>query len=252
LLSGLLTSLLLTSLLLAGLLLPLARLLLLAHAAALRLLTALLACLSRLRLSARLARLALLATTQLLALTLLALHLFHLLAELLGFAAQHLLLPALLGGRLLILLGLVGQFLLAACERFQLLHGFIDLLLLRARGRGLLRAVALVLVLLRVELEIEESFEIARAPGPAATAAATLTVADCHFTDFSLSTAGPIASTACSMSFTKLLNESPASVSWRAFMRSPSDFAWSRSFDCWLERNAAFSASLPLAPPPLI
>ena len=47
----------------------------------------------------------------------------------------------------------------------------------------------------------------------------------------------------CSMSFTKLLKESPASVNWRAFMRSASDFAWSRSFDCTPARNAAFSAS---------
>ena len=58
-------------------------------------------------------------------------------------------------------------------------------------------------------------------------------------------------STALSMSPTKLLKESPAPSIWRAFIRSERDFAWSRSFDCTEERNAAFSASLPLAPEPL-
>ncbi len=60
-----------------------------------------------------------------------------------------------------------------------------------------------------------------------------------------------MASTAWSISSTKLLKESPAPSIWRAFMRSDSDLAWSRSLDCTPDRNAAFSASVPRAPWPL-
>src|SRR5262249_55396677 len=110
----------------------------------------------------------------------------HLLAELFSFAAEHLLLPALLRGLLRILLGLVGEFLLAASERFELLHRFVDLLL--ACARRLLRAVALVLILFGVEFEIEEPLEITSAAGSTATAAALaliaerdLYIAECRF-----------------------------------------------------------------------
>ena len=59
-----------------------------------------------------------------------------------------------------------------------------------------------------------------------------------------------MASTACSISFTKLLKESPAPSNWRAFMRSARDLAWSRSLDCTPARKVAFSASVPVAPAP--
>ena len=49
--------------------------------------------------------------------------------------------------------------------------------------------------------------------------------ASCHLAPFNFSEAGPIASTAVSISLTKLLKESPASVNCRAFMRSASDLA---------------------------
>ena len=55
---------------------------------------------------------------------------FHLPLQLLGFAAQHLLLPALLRGLLLALLLLLGQFLLPLGELLQLLQRLVDLLLL--------------------------------------------------------------------------------------------------------------------------
>jgi hypothetical protein len=50
--------------------------------------------------------------------------------QLLRFAAQHLLLPALLRGLLLALFLLLGQFLLPLGELLQLLQRLIDLLLL--------------------------------------------------------------------------------------------------------------------------
>jgi hypothetical protein len=108
--------------------LRLAILLLSGSTALLLLLAALLPRLARLRLTAGLALLAVAA--QLLALSL-ALQLLHLLPKLFGLAAQLLLLPALLRGRLRVLLGLIRELLLSARERFQLLHRFIDLLLLR-------------------------------------------------------------------------------------------------------------------------
>ena len=232
----------------------------------------LLALLTLLSLLALLALLPLL-TCWLIAAQLLALlalgHLLQLLLQLLGFAAQHLLLPALLRGLLLALLLLLGQFLLALGQLLQLLQRLVDLLLLLLLLAGRLRLVALVLVLLGIEFEIEEAFHVARA-GAAAAAAAT--AADCRtppgYRGRWLRRASGIAAPSAPAPArpatwrpstcpwpdpwpprpspypsTKLLKESPASVNWRAFMRSASDFAWSRSLDCTLARNAAFSAS---------
>src|SRR6185437_8717264 len=83
--------------------------------------------------------------------------LVQLLLQLLGLPAQHLLLPALLGGLLLVLR--LGQILLAARQFVQLFQGVVNGLrfLLLARRR-LLR---LVLVLLGVEFEIEQAGQVA-------------------------------------------------------------------------------------------
>ena len=56
------------------------------------------------------------------------------------------------------------------------------------------------------------------------------------------SAAGPIASTAFSISSVKLLNAGLFSESCRAFIRAASDFAWSRSLPCTSERYFALSA----------
>src|ERR1019366_6589628 len=120
--------------------------------------------------------LSLLIAAQLLALVALG-QLFQLPLQLLGFAAQHLLLPALLRGLLLVLFLLLGQFLLPFGELFQLLERLVDLLLLLLLA-GRFRVIALVLILLGVELEIEEPFHVARAG--AATTAAIVLIAERH------------------------------------------------------------------------
>src|ERR1035438_2043656 len=119
----------------------------------------------------------LLIAAQLLALAALG-QLFQLPLQLLGFATQHLLLPALLRGLLLILLLLLGQFLLTFGELFQLLERLVDLLLLLLLLAGRFRVIALVLILLGVELEIEEPFHVARAS--TATTAAIVLIAERH------------------------------------------------------------------------
>lgn len=89
-------------------------------------------------------------------LTLLALllHLLHLALQFFGFAAEHLLLPALVGS-LDAIVALGGQLFLAARQLFELLQSFVDLLILLAgRGSALLR---LVLIFLGIEFEIEEA-----------------------------------------------------------------------------------------------
>jgi hypothetical protein len=97
--------------------------------------------------------------------------LFHLAAELFGFAAKHLLGPSLLGKLLLSALLLAGQLLLAAGELFELLHRLVSLLGAFAGRAAILGGF--VLVLFRVELEIEQAFEVAQiALAVAATAAA--------------------------------------------------------------------------------
>ena len=137
---------------------------------------------------------------------------------------------------------------------------------------------ALVLVLFGVQLQVEQALQVAGGAAPAApppppplcrtppgyrgrwlrraagTAAPSVPAParSCHLAPFSFSAAGPMAATAWSISSTKLLKESPAASIWRAFMRSASDLAWSRSLDCTDDRNAAFSASVPWAPWPLI
>ena len=80
--------------------------------------------------------------------------LLHLLLELFGFAAQHLLFPPLLR-RLLTLALLVGKFLLAFGELLQFFERIINLAL--ARIGGLRLAGAFVLILLGVQFEIEEA-----------------------------------------------------------------------------------------------
>src|SRR5205823_6590516 len=98
--------------------------------------------------------------------------LVQLLLQLLGFAPQHFLLPALLRSLLRVLALLLRQFLLALRKLLQLLQRIVDLLLalLLRRLRPL---VAFVLVLLGIQLQIEQTFEVARtgaAASPAATA----------------------------------------------------------------------------------
>jgi hypothetical protein len=92
--------------------------------------------------------------------------------KLLGFAAQHFLLPALLRQLLGIVLLLLGQFLLTARQVGQLLHGVVDLLLLLLGLRS--AAVGFVLVLVLIEFEIEQVGQIA---ARAATTAASPTTA---------------------------------------------------------------------------
>ena len=147
------------------------------------LLLALLTLLPLLALLALLTLLALLALlTRLIAAQLLALlafgHLFQLALQLFGFAAQHLLLPALLGSLLLAFLLLLGQFLLPPGELLQFLQRLVDLLLLLLLRAGRLRLAALVLILLGIEFEIEQAFQVARAGAAAATTAATTLLAE--------------------------------------------------------------------------
>ena len=94
-----------------------------------------------------------------------ALQLLHLFLQLLGFAPQHFLLPALPERLLLILLG--RQFLLPARQFGQLLQRLVDLLR-AAVGSRLLSGF--VLVLFAVQFEVGQIFQIAaraaRAPPP--------------------------------------------------------------------------------------
>ena len=107
---------------------------------------------------------------------------FHLASQLLGFAPQHFLGPALF--EVLLALRLAGgQLLLTAGEFFELFEGFIHLALAFARfGR---RLCGFVLVFLGVELEVEEAFEIA-ALTTGATAATTLAEGDLDLTEGAL------------------------------------------------------------------
>jgi hypothetical protein len=141
----------------------------------------LLALLSLLPLLSLLALLLSLLTLLSLLVLLLALELLDLALQLLGFAAQHLLLEALLGG-LLVLAGLIGELLLAARELLELLQRLINFLLTLVAG---LTAAfgALVLVLFGIELEIEEAFEVAGATlGTAAPAASAVAERDLDIT----------------------------------------------------------------------
>ena len=96
--------------------------------------------------------------------------------QLLGLAAEHLLLPALLRCLLSAPL-LLGEFLLAARKLLQLLECFVDLLLAVSRRSALL--ACFVLVLLGVELQVEQAFEVARAIR-ASTATTTPAIAERH------------------------------------------------------------------------
>src|SRR6185312_15856023 len=83
------------------------------------------------------------------------LEIFHLLTELFGFAAQHLLLVLALSELLRIeLLLLTSEIRLAARELTELLHRVIELLLRLLLGAAARARVGLVLVLLFIELEI--------------------------------------------------------------------------------------------------
>jgi hypothetical protein len=133
-------------------------------------LLALLALLPLLALLTLLALLPLLSLLTLLSL-LLPLQLLDLALQLFGFAAEHLLLKALLRD-LLILTSLVGELLLAPRQFLEFLQSFIDLLLAITSTATTLPA-AFVLVLFGIELEVEEAFEVARAVLPAASPAAS-------------------------------------------------------------------------------
>jgi hypothetical protein len=137
-------------------------------------LLSLLALLPLLSLLALLTLLPLLSLLTLLSL-LLPLQLLDLALQLFGFAAEHLLLKALLRD-LLILASLVGELLLAPRQFLEFLQSFIDLLLAITSTATTLPA-AFVLVLFGIELEVEEAFEVARAVLPAASPAAS-TVAE--------------------------------------------------------------------------
>ncbi len=119
--------------------------------------------------------LALLSGLRLLTLLAVTRELLHLLAQFLGFAAQHFLLPALLKGLLFALVLLLGQLLLAASELREALQSLVHILLPllgRLLGRGAL--AGFVLVLLRVEFEIEHAGQVAAGslrPAASATAA---------------------------------------------------------------------------------
>ena len=105
----------------------------------------------------------------------------HLPLQLLGLAAEHLLLPALLRSLLLALLLLLGQFLLPLGELLQLLERLVDLLLAAAAAAaGRLRLAALVLILFGIEFEVEQTLHVARGAAAAATAAAAALLAEGH------------------------------------------------------------------------
>src|SRR5581483_816445 len=102
------------------------------------------------------------------AILLLLLHALELAGQFLGFAPQHLLLPALVKIRYLLPALLFGELLLAAGQFPQLLQGLIQLAI-ALLGGGLL--AGLVLVFLGVQLEVEHIREI---PSHAAAATAAL------------------------------------------------------------------------------
>ena len=93
----------------------------------------------------------------LLLLLLLLSQLLHLLLQLFSFAAQHLLFPTLTKGFLGSLFP-IGQFLLTLGQLSELLHRFVDLLLLLIGGRLL---ASLVLILFAVEFEIGQVRQVA-------------------------------------------------------------------------------------------
>ena len=104
----------------------------------------------------------------------------QLLLELLGFAAQHLLLPALLRGLLLALALLLGQFLLPLGELLAA-SAAPRRSAAAAAALGGLRLLALfVLVLLGIQLQIEEAFHVARGAAAAAATAAAALLAEGH------------------------------------------------------------------------
>ena len=80
-------------------------------------------------------------------------HLLHLLLQFLGFAAQHLLLPTLLGGLTIVGALLLREFFLAARQLIELLKRFVDVLIALAGRTGGLRR--LVLILFGVKFEIK-------------------------------------------------------------------------------------------------
>ena len=96
--------------------------------------------------------------------------------QLFGLAAQHFLLPALLGALRVVAL-LLGQLFLAARELIQFLQRFVDFFLLLA-GRAARRLRCLVLILFGVELQIEQAREVA--PSAAARSASAARTAEGH------------------------------------------------------------------------
>ena len=96
--------------------------------------------------------------------------LFHLLLQLLGFTAQHLLLPALLHGLWGVPL-LLRQLFLATCKGIELLQSIVDRFsALFRRGPGLR---GLVLVFLGVQFKVEEAGEITTCASASSTTTAT-------------------------------------------------------------------------------
>src|SRR4029077_6134642 len=85
--------------------------------------------------------------------------------------------PAAVDAGLLLVVALLRELLLAAGQLLQLLHGFIDLLLLFAAGRGRLR---FLLVLLGIQLQIEQVRQIAAGVESAASAATAALLAAGH------------------------------------------------------------------------
>ncbi len=124
--------------------------------------------LARLALLSLLALLTLLPLLALLAHLAVAGHLLHLFLQLLGFAAQHFLLPSLF--RSLLAIGrLLRQLLLAARQLFEPLERFIDFTLtVLAAGCALL--AGFVLILFGVELQLEQRLQVAATTSGAATA----------------------------------------------------------------------------------
>ena len=100
--------------------------------------------------------------------------LLHLLLQLFGLAAQHLLLPALLEALLRIVALLLCQLLLPPCQSIELLQRIVDLLLFLFLRRSGLRA--LVLVLCSIQFEIKQRGQIA-SHGPTATTASSTALA---------------------------------------------------------------------------
>ena len=84
--------------------------------------------------------------------------------QLFGLAAQHFLLPTLLGALLVVFL-LLGKLFLALRQLIELLQRFVNFLLLLA-GRAPRSLRRLVLILLGVEFQIEQAREIASRATP--------------------------------------------------------------------------------------